>query len=138
MQLRDIDLCAMTCARVATNWTCYARIFLLSGLPRMDPGELINVLQRCGSLRHLWYPFALYNTDVSPRMMDDLLKVQRAVPCVQWHLSHTPRDCFDAMPRSSRADRRHFVGALGGAASGEDEPDNTDDEYVTDGDSEPA
>jgi hypothetical protein len=93
----------------------------------MDPRKLINVLQRWGSLRHLWYPFELYNTDVSPRMMDDLLKVQRAVPCVQWHLSHTLRDCFDAMRRSSRADRRHFVGALGGATSDEDEDD---DKYV--------
>ena len=57
------------------------------------PGELIDGLRRCASLRHIVHE--LTSADYWEGRADQLMEVQCAVPRVRWHLGIAPRDCFD-------------------------------------------
>lgn len=57
------------------------------------PGELIDALRRCPSLRHIAYETT--GRAYWDKRADQLMEVQCAVPRVRWHLGPAPYDCFD-------------------------------------------
>ena len=61
----------------------------------MVPSQLIDALQRCRSLRHLWRELRSNGSWLEEA--DSLMEVQRAVPRVQWRMGPAPCDYFDTM-----------------------------------------
>lgn len=68
---------------------------LMLAVCRMVPSKLIDILQRCRSLRHLWRELRSNGSWLEEA--GSLMEVQRAVPRVRWHLGPAPCDYFDSM-----------------------------------------
>ena len=66
------------------------------------PSEVIDALERCSSLRHVWYQ--LSDRELRAEEVDKLMEVQHAVPRVRWHLSGEPNDSFDETRRHCSRD----------------------------------
>lgn len=60
---------------------------------RIMPSKMVEVLQRCVSLRHLWYELSPH--ELSRQTADAMMEVQCAMPRVRWHLDGAPRGVFD-------------------------------------------
>ena len=85
------------------------------------PGELIDALRRCASLRHVMHE--LTSADFWDKRADQLMEVQYAVPHVRWHLETAPRDCFDETRQFCAEDYRAYE-----TSDDDDDDDDGDDD----------